>query len=107
MTRQFVFADVFVKRHFQWGLRGDPLLWNELKETLGDKELPETAEEFLQILHEKYFELTKTKPDSKKHHFYIEKYDTGGMSRGMISPKFWRETGFSKLLENYEEIKCQ
>jgi hypothetical protein len=97
-------GQLFEKKPIQWGLRGDPYLWQELKETLQDVDAPETITAVQKLLASTYEALTG-KSILDDEHFYIERFDHGGMSRGMISPQFWREKGLPHLLRQYEKLK--
>lgn len=87
-----------------WGLRGDPYLWQELKETLQDVDAPYALTAVHKLLSSTYEALTG-RSILDEEHFYIERYDHGGMSRGMISPQFWREKGLPHLLQRYKKLK--
>ena len=54
-------SQVFDPKPEQWGLRGDPYLWDELKEKLEHVELPESQDE-LKTLIEVEIERSLAKP---------------------------------------------
>jgi molybdenum cofactor cytidylyltransferase len=39
-------------------------------------------------------------PDS----FYVERYGHGGMSSGLVSPEFWRDTAVPLLLARHDAL---
>lgn len=84
----------------QWGLRGDPYLWREMRERIGADPRPETAEELVAILQATFQQLTG-KPVSHDEHIFVERYSHGGMSSGMVSPAFWRDTAIPLLRQRY------
>ncbi|WP_428242722.1 hypothetical protein [Gynuella sp.] len=81
----------------QWGLRGDPFLWDELKEKLDCVELPESEDELKNLL-ENEIERSLEKPISYDGSIVIERFKHGGMSSGGISLKYWKETGIPLLI---------
>lgn len=92
---------LFAQRPWQWGLRGDPYLWQELETQLGEMPLPDTAEAFARLLSTTFESLVGMPLTSTEHHHYLERYSHGGMSSGLISFKFWRETAVPLLIERY------
>ena len=101
MQRRNVGA-LFAKELERWGFRGDPLLRQEMGEKLGNVEMPDSLEELLQILEEKFHSLTGHSSHSNNEYIHIERYEQGsGMSTGLISPSFWREQGFKALSDRF------
>lgn len=87
-----------------WGLRGDPFLWEELKNALGNLAYPDTEEEFNSLLEKTYEQITgRTIRDLQS--VFIERFSHGGMSSGQVSPVFWIETGFPMLREQYRQTR--
>ncbi len=93
---------LFFHKPKQWGLRGDPYLWRELRVSLANKHAND-SEEFEAMLVESYEKLTKKalKPDEE---ILIERYDSGGMSGGIVSSNFWINKGIPLLLERYQKL---
>ena len=73
----------------QWGLRGDPLLWREMKARLGAISIAVAPDDLERILHELFEELTG-KTLNEHEPIFVKRYDRGGMSSGMVCPEFWR-----------------
>ncbi|AFT73278.1 MAG: hypothetical protein CL601_01185 [Alteromonas sp.] len=48
------FAEIFEHEPTQWGLRGDPLLWRELKSRLKHDEMPNTPDELMKALETEF-----------------------------------------------------
>jgi hypothetical protein len=84
----------------QWGLRGDPYLWREMRQRFADAPLPGTVEELIALVEQEFAVLTGHQV-SEPEHFYIERYNHGGMSGGGISPEFWRERALPLLVARY------
>jgi len=83
---------------WQWGLRGDLFLWNELREHFATAGIPETQEEFARRITAMIKELTGSDLRSDTPVF-VERYDAGGMSSGHISPEWWRTKGIPLLTQ--------
>jgi hypothetical protein len=101
----------FVSKYFdpepiQWGLRGDPHLWRDMKLKTATRNIPTTGNEFEKLLHKLFKELTGKAP-KKGETIYVEKYETIGMSKGMISSDFWLDKGFSLLIQRYIESELR
>jgi hypothetical protein len=95
-------GDLFEEEPKQWGLRGDPFLWRELRAHFVDTPIPSSAEIFEQEL-ERAFVLLSGHPLSSSAHFRVERFAHGGMSSGGISPEFWRESALPILKNRYAE----
>ncbi|MFD3449765.1 hypothetical protein ACFDTO_34900 [Microbacteriaceae bacterium 4G12] len=93
---------IFNKKPEEWGLRGDPFLWNDLENAFSQVLLPCTEEEFMLKMNE-YF-LTLTGHDLEENNdFYVEQYNKGGMSSGYICPEFWRNELVPLLIQRLLE----
>lgn len=82
---------LFEERPRQWGLRGDPHLWDEMGVFLADTPAPKTPDALASLIEETFQRLTGYAlftPDP----FYVERLNHGGMSGGYVDPRFWRET---------------
>jgi len=84
----------------QWGLRGDPYLWNHLMHHFDDPEfdhidlrtfINETRREIEAICNE---------PLSPTMTAMVESLAHGGMSSGVVSGEFWTSKGIPLLCEN-------
>ena len=97
------FSDIFFKTPEQWGLRGDPYLWEDMKRTLATVRLPSSATKVRSGLENAFLNLTG-RPISTEGFFYVEKYAHGGMSGGGIDSNFWRTSGIPLLIENFTNL---
>jgi hypothetical protein len=93
-------SEIFEDEPIQWGLRGDPFLWRELKEVFKDIDMPDTPQE-LQALIEAKYEIAAGHPTSDQKHFGIERFRSHGMSSGGISPEFWVNSGIPLLVSRH------
>ena len=96
-------GDLFQQKPWQWGLRGDPYLWQEMADHFADIPLPDSAAQLKQLLTQLFESLTG-QPITAEKFIPVERFPRGGMSGGMISPEFWRETAVPLLLTRYQEI---
>lgn len=91
MSQSRGMAWLFEERPWQWGLRGDPHLWDEMSALLAEVPEPESPEALSAVIQDAFLRLTGhalCEPDS----VYVEKYNHGGMSGGYVCPRFWEET---------------
>jgi hypothetical protein len=65
---------------------------------------PATPEELNQLLHEQFQKLTG-EPAQLGRNIFVAKYDTGGMSSGIVSSDFWLDKGFPQIIQNYLDHK--
>lgn len=99
-------GELFRNEPEQWGLRGDPYLWRELREKLAAVEFPKNVPEVHRILENAFWEATGQSL-AFCDEFYLERFAYGGMSSGGIYGKFWRERGFPMIIERYSEHMLQ
>lgn len=95
-------SDLFQQKPGQWGLRGDPFLWQEMANQFTQTPLPQTAEQLEHLLTETFQALTG-QPITAEKFIPVERFPRGGMSGGMVSPEFWRETAVPLLLKRFTE----
>ncbi len=105
--KMFDTSDNFVSKYFdpepiQWGLRGDPNLWRDMKDKTVTTNIPTTENEFEILLHKLFTDLTGEAPQKGKN-IFVKKYETVGMSKGFICSDFWLDKGFSLLIQRYIE----
>lgn len=85
----------------QWGLRGDPYLWQEMAAAFHGVPMPATATELARQVEQRFEKLTG-QPMSATEWIRLERHAHGGMSSGGINPQFWRQTALPLLLARYE-----
>ena len=93
---------LFNEKVHQWGLRGDPHLWDELHDALSSQPSPTTANELEQLIIGEVRRLCGT--DLTTTHdaaVHIERYPTTGMSGGNVDPAYWREHLIPLLISRY------
>lgn len=98
-------SSLFDEEPRQWGLRGDPFLWDEMRLKSIDKTLLETEEMMQKYFYLLFYELTGIEINSNKD-IRLEKYYYGsGMSGGIVSSGFWLGRGIPFILERYKKIQ--
>lgn len=95
---------IFKKRPFQFGLRGDLPLWDELENYFKDKVIPNDEYELIDKIHSAMISLTG-KSTLESGDYFVKKYNIGGMSGGSISSTFWEKKGIPLLVGRYRKIK--
>jgi molybdenum cofactor cytidylyltransferase len=104
MTNPKTVSSLFEKEPMHWGLRGDPYLWREMHTYLEKTPLPASADELIALI-ETIFETLTGRPIAERNFFLIERFSDGGMSRGLISPEFWRDKVLPMMRVRYFELK--
>ena len=97
-------GDLFSEEPEQWGLRGDPYLWRELRETLADVGLPAARSELKRILERAFWDATGESL-AFCDEIYIERFSHGGMSSGSICGEFWRIRGFPLVIGRFRDVR--
>ena len=97
-------SKLFENEPAHWGLRGDPLLWEEMKAKLDPLIMPATPAELERILLSAFMELTERTWDNRDP-IFVARYDHGGMSSGMVCPEFWRDTAIPLVVSRYAEAQ--
>lgn len=75
----------------QWGLRGDPFLWREMKEYFRSTPLEEIHGRLPDQLEQAFCQLTGYSVGDEESVF-VERFSHGGMSSGHVHSTFWRTT---------------
>ena len=98
-------SDLFQDEPTRWGLRGDPLLWADLRAVLKDRPLPRDPAALQTLLAQAFEALTGATLDRTDTAIAVAAYrrDNGGMSNGQVSPAFWRDTAFPLILARYQK----
>ena len=86
-------------------MRGDPYLWNEMRDHFAETPLPETADELIDLIETTFEQLTEHSISEEKKHIFIERLSHGGMSSGMISLEFWRDKSIPLIRERFDKLE--
>lgn len=101
-NKRFV-SEIFNRKPLQWGLRGDPYLWDDLQKIFNTVEVPHKEETFLQELLS-YIQLLIGGTLNQDSIIIVEHYNKGGMSGGSISGDFWFGKAIPLLIKRLQEI---
>ncbi len=79
------------------------MLWQEMRAVLADRPLPASARELRELLEQCFAVLTGHGIGATKSPLKITAYKrpAGGMSNGMVSPEFWRETAIPLIEQRF------
>lgn len=102
-TSVFVSA-IFEEKPKQWGFRGDPYLWEELKKEFSTVSVTISLEDFVKKFKETFEKLTGN-PLTSGCHTFLFKYAHGGMSSGQICGEFWIDKALPLLLERLKSFR--
>lgn len=97
-------SQLFHDKPQQWGLRGDPYLWDEMAATLKERDYPETEQELAALREQTYAQLTSVSLSSPSP-VYIERFSHGGMSSGYVLSEFWAKNAIPLLIEKYHKSR--
>lgn len=90
-------AELFTPPPLDWGLRGDPYLWEELAALLGDTLVDSPLA--LRTLVERSITALTGADLGCEGEVLVPKYAHGGLSDGRISRSFWRDTAIPLLVK--------
>ncbi len=96
---------IFERRPSRWGLRGDPYLWDEMKDNCVAQSLDIDEVGIAKFVSE-YFEKVTGVPMTFEARAYVERFAHGGMSSGSVDGGFWISKGIPTLIENLHRIKA-
>ena len=96
---------IFERTPRQWGLRGDPYLWEEMKKKCERKSLDIDDYELAGFVSEFFKKMTGI-PLTYEAEAHVEELAHGGMSSGMVSGSFWISKGIPMLIENLHKVKA-
>jgi molybdenum cofactor cytidylyltransferase len=101
MPENVTLGSLFDPEPEKWGFRGDPHLWRRMREFFRDTALPASAE-ILEALVSDAFQVLSGHPFDETEDFYVEDFDTGGMSAGRISIRFWHQNALALLRRRFD-----
>jgi hypothetical protein len=92
--------ELFHEKPIQWGLRGDPYLWQEMAEHLVHTPWPASETALTRLLTQLFEQRAGISLDNPQP-VHLPRHAHGGMSSGMVSSAFWRERAIPLLVERY------
>ena len=97
-------ADLFEHKPQNWGLRGDPYLWEDMKQSFSSIMLPVSTEVFIEKFRDEFEKITGM-PLTQDCRPLVPEYSDGGMSAGQVRGRFWLDVALPLLLER-RKITC-
>jgi hypothetical protein len=97
-------GELFKVEPVQWGYRGDPQLWKELRSKFSCTSLPKDSNE-LSLMLSHGFEDAVGEPLEYCETALVHRFHTHGMSSGLVSGRFWRNVGFPLIVSRFEELR--
>ncbi len=95
-----VLGDAFDVIHRQWGLRADPHVWDALRNLLANESTPRSPVAVRKAFVDGLRRLTGIDiDDDERREVYLEGFDQGGMSGGVLDVDWWREKGIPLLVQ--------
>lgn len=99
-----VLGDAFDVMHRQWGMRGDPHVWEALRDLLADAPTPCQTGAVRHAFTDGIHRLTGIDVDrEERHQVYLDGFDHGGMSGGVLDVDWWRQEGIPLLVQRAVE----
>ena len=93
-------GDAFDVLPGQWGVRGDPHVWQAMRERLAHTPTPDTAEAVRAALLDAFNSIVDVDLDTETERYVRRnEFDHGGMSGGMVDIEWWRTKGMPHLVE--------
>lgn len=98
-------GDIFEDEPRQWGLRGDPHMWQELRNSLSDLKENLNQIEFEKELDKRFNRIVQQEgKQTSNETVWFESFPQLGMSGGSISLNWWQETGLPLIKNRYKEL---
>lgn len=97
--------EIFKDEPSQWGLRGDPYMWRELKNAFSDLTENLSQSGFEKELEKRFKSIMQQegKQTSNKT-VWFKKFPQLGMSGGTISLEWWKEMGLPLIKRRYKDL---
>jgi hypothetical protein len=102
MTETPWVVPIFLECPQQWGLRGDPYLWDEIEKTLMVVAAPKNRRKF-ESLEKSEFERIVGVPVTHGKDVFVERFAFGGMSSGYVCVESWRGTALPLLCQRFAD----
>lgn len=100
-----VIGDLFLDRPEQWGMRGDPYLWDEMATALAHDPIPASDAALHVRLADVFRRLTGVSMSEPVEMIKVERFKHGGMSSGFVYPEFWLEQAIPLLTRRAVQVR--
>ena len=104
MTEPATLASLLDPEPERWGFRGDPELWQRMRAYFRETPLPADAQVLEDLVRDAFQVLTGHSLDAHEDP-YVKDFDTGGLSGGRISLRFWRDGALPLLCRRLEAAR--
>ena len=95
---------IFERKPYVWDSRGNPYLWDEMRELCVGASIDCEDYEIAQFVCE-HFEKVTGQPLTFKAKVFVKQLAHGGMSSGIVTGFFWLSYGIPLLIENLHRVK--
>lgn len=99
-------SSIFDQCPSTWGLRGDPLLWDEMRKHFDNINLPLATGEFNDEFRIQFKNIVSAELGTETMTL-VKHYNKEGMSGGMVSHGFWIEKGLPLLISRIEVANAE
>lgn len=100
--------ELFARRPLRWGLRGDPFVWDAMRERFRGSALPADMWELRKLLEQAFAQIVGVRlgeGDDPDAVVFREEFGIGsGISDGHVSLRFWSETAIPILLDRWAAV---
>ncbi|WP_353814813.1 hypothetical protein [Agromyces sp. SYSU T00266] len=101
------FASLFARGLVQWGLRGDPHLWEAMRESLTGEPFPAGFWDVRSTVQREFARLTGQPLTDTDAPLRVAAFVTGsGMSDGHVLPSFWVRTAIPILIDRWAAARA-
>ena len=98
------FNDIFCNPPNTWGLKGEPLLWEDLREYFQTRAFPQNEHAFVKEMYAAFEKLTGW-PVETTSFIFISRYNRGGIAGGLIDPWNWRNVVIPALTRRFQVLR--
>ncbi|WP_400996790.1 hypothetical protein [Agromyces sp. GXQ0307] len=96
------FASLFDRGLVQWGMRGDPHLWEAMRDALVGVPMPTAFWDVRSTVQREYARITGQPLTDTNEPVRVAAYVTGsGISDGRVLPSFWVRTAIPILIDRW------
>ncbi|WP_438853867.1 hypothetical protein [Agromyces sp. M3QZ16-3] len=101
------FGSLFERGLVQWGLRGDPHLWDAMRDALAGEPFPAGFWDVRSAVQREFARLTGQPLTDTDEPLRVAAFVTGsGMSDGHVLPSFWVRTAIPILIDRWAAARA-
>ena len=100
------FSTLFERPLMQYGMRGDPPLWEAMRQTLAGHPLPSRFWDVRSTVEQEFERITGHRLLESTEPFFVPEFGIGrGMSDGVVDPAFWVRTVIPVLIDRWAGLR--